>query len=415
MAISVGRRPGPIAWSRCPTKYFFSYTLQTPGDKLQAQFLWLEGGVNIPSSAELANIAYPITAINGGVTMNEIHELIDPFLMFDMPGNFQLGSDAKNPQRRETAYAVVQLRYRAWNPTSAPGYTTYDTNLYMVKGGWSRMAYDLDVQQNDQSNFSSGNFFRAGKQYLTSVPSGRMMTPEEWGWILFLSGTDNAMLVVYNVTYLDGSTGSISRALTGLSGSFFSQSWFLPLGVAQAELDPDNKGVKKYTIAVIDDTVEATERMSYVVNIDQRPYYNSLVLYYRNSMGGIDHIRLRGVTETTADVEKQEYRQFRKTDSNNEGGNAYYKSLLRYSYKGSTGYISKAHAQSLAELYNSTAAWVLHKGEWMNMRIKPQKMTPIASEDMLYSCEVEFETANQFELVAQDALELDTYNPAEPA
>ena len=368
---------------------------------------------NETSGEELATTSYPITNSNYGLTAYDLQNIIDPYLKYDMPRNLELGSNSSDGQTTTSSRMIVRLKYSTWAPGINNNWTSHPDLLYVIKGGWRHMGFDLNYQQNASNQFTTTlKFYYNRERACTMIPSGRTMTPDEWGWLLYATEQNVDQVANYNITYKDGTTANINRTFG--TGGCYGKTFFIPLGVEQAALDPSNKGVVSYELHILTTPGFPQDLLTYKINIDSRPYYNSRVLYYRNSMGGVDHIRLRGITMVGAETSKQEYRQFPNIQGNYEGENPFFNSKLRYRFKGNTGYISRAHALALADAFNSTGAWFLHKGNWVNLRIPPQKMPDISSAEQLYNVTIEFETANEFDVLPEEVFDIETYNPGVP-
>lgn len=409
MPVNFVSRPTILCWTKNYMHFQVAYWGMTPGQRFQLEFVDPLNSFNV-----LAAVEYPITAAIGLITIKDIDKIVDNFVSYFQPSF--LTTDVSEVIQEATGQTMTfGVRHRIWSPTGTTAWEYPNVYHAISKGGIGDINTQSEFNINHPAGgtFSASTFFISGNRFCTHIPSGRSMRPDEWGWLLYLTeqgatGSGPVQRISYDIKYADGTGTVISRTIpVGSNPDYFGRCWHVPIGIEQAKLDPTNKGVRYYEVVVHKDA-PYVELQRYRIYADYRPVYNSLTLYYRNSMGGIDQILLRGVNQISGgEVEKKEYMQHRAfLQINGEGESPYFESEMRLQFRGNTGYISPKHKQALAEAFNSTGAWLMKGNKWLPMRIPAQKMEPISSEDGLHDYVIEFETAGTFKTLPRQLTQM---------
>ena len=385
MAISISKKPNLMTWSKNPIVFSFTYTGGDASWKLQVQLTTLDGSV-------IAEVQYPVQGYTGGVDI-PVHDLIDPYISDVLPGNLSGGTTDANTEVSDNILSY-KIQYRFIGSGLSNPFTV-DSHTYQAIKGYMG---DLDTNGEYDVNYTSyAMFLPNNSQWLTWVPSGRIMTPTEWGWLMYFT-LDNpyAPTVKYTMTYMDGTTATISKVLINTTGptDYSMRTWFVPIGISQAKLDPTIKGVQYYTIQVQDSNGDLSA--AYKINVDNAPYYNTMTLFYRNSFGGIDQIQLKGMIDWNIETVKSEYEQRRYYPPNTNGTNPFYDATLRPSWTGNTGYLSKSHVIALQELLGGKYCALLYDGQWLPVRVPANKFTIYSKKDALHNVAITFEAAATF-------------------
>jgi hypothetical protein len=387
-----------MCWSKAFMFYGFGYSMMTPGWKLQIRFCDPNNAFSV-----IGEIEYPIMKTSDAIIAADIQHIIDTYLVYKMPTKL---TTAVSEQVEESVGNVknICVQYRPWAPGMNLAWTTDNYFPFIVKGGYSNMMpfNEKNINMGAMGGFNAANFYPTGSRFLTFIPSGRYMLPNEWGWLMYLPDLGATVdgpsqKVYYLVAYADGTGAILPSSIPNSDVDYFGHTWYIPMGVQQAKIDPDSKGVLYYDIVVRREDTGANLAI-YRVNVDNRTFYDTITLYYRNSLGGIDHICLRDNVELFGgQTDKKETRQHRTLAGNYNGESPYYHSQVRPMFKGSTGYISKGHKNALIELYNSREAWLLKNGEWLGIRIPAQKYDGVNSRDGMHAAMITYEAASQFE------------------
>jgi hypothetical protein len=276
---------------------------------------------------------------------------------------------------------------------------TQDTVPFsVIKGGVDDLTFYGEL--NIHSASSGGNLpLPRSSQFLTWVPSGRMLTPNEWSWLLFLCLDPSLHYVQYSMQYADGTNTNIVRLFDNPSNlPSTNRNWYIPVGIQQGDLDPLGIGVIRYTVEVYHISSPLNILIgSYGIVVDNRPYYNPITLYYRNSIGGWDNLMLRGEISASSDTERKEAAHH--VLHSQAGTNVFFLSSLRPKWKGYTGYISREHMAALNDLLLSTECALLIGGQWLPVRITTKTLEYFSSKNNLHSTAIEFDTAGSFDSI----------------
>lgn len=398
MALSVLFRPNSaVLWSKSYFQYQLQGQMMTVGNKVQYQFCRYD------NDQVLSDNTMPIINRTQTFTLSDCQELIDPHLLYVMPtpGSPYIVETYSNIMR-------VYIRFRELAPGTNPPWISDKGNpRVVIKGGISDLVFRSEFDTN-HSTYSRERFTPFGDQFLTWIPADpdrRILHKDEQGWLMVHTDSAAAPWVTYNVFYMDGSNYAFKRALpVNGNTNYLHRTFYLPIGIEQANLDPGKKGVFKYRIGLYGVGISTYGTF----DIDHRPFRNAKTLYYRNSFGGMDHIHLHGIIAlSTSDPDKKEYSQHRTfLAANMDGETPYFRSKLKFRFKANTGFISKAHKLALADLINTTFCALIIDNQFIPMRVPPQKFEPIGSQDGLHSYSIEFETAGEFETLPRQLFDL---------
>lgn len=133
------------------------------------------------------------------------------------------------------------------------------------------------------------------------------------------------------------------------------------------------------------------------VTIDQRAYYETHVLLFRNSLGGLDTVRLRGQTDFEA--------EYTRTAATRVLPPSYYTSLnLNRSkittateeekWKGDTGFLSKKSIDRLRDLLLSNEVYAYRSGKLIPVEIATKSAKFFGNRDNLQSLQLEWQNAH---------------------
>lgn len=370
--------------------------------RLQVQF-WDAG-----NNSMISEVEYPFTATSGGIYLNNGEALTDHYLKYQLPGHTVINTGLNH--ELTAAVKRIYIKYRVFVPGTTPAYTSDIANIInVVKGGVASMNQSQDFFRNMNSTLDPASWLPGGGNFLTWRPAPQQLLPTQWSWVYYLSTIPGQQKLDYAVQYLDGTSasipgGNLENAQPSVP-SYQYRAWCIPVGLPQLALDPDGKGVKRFAVNVrntLTNVLYATR--NYIV--DARPYYDLVFLYYRNSVGGLESLAMRGDVELSGDTEKGEYEQSSATPANSDGQNPYYDSRLRPKWKLNTGYISRKEREGLLEVYNTTFAALLLNGQWCQLRIPPQKVEPYLLSDNLHNMSIEVETAATFHTLPRELFDI---------
>jgi hypothetical protein len=398
MAITIVGAPGPVIWTKNTARFVFSYTLMSAAWKLEVQFL------DAVSNAVITTVQYPFSGASGVILM-DVEKILDAAVPFNFAP--ATGSGIAS-QESLFFFRRIYLKYRPANTGTVQPWVT-DPNSYKIcRGGISHLNFVNDLLVNNSASvFTPSYFYPSSHKYLTWMPDFRFMAPDESGWLTYFSNdAANTQTVFYSAFYKDGTTTIFQENLAGYgAGDFTHRAWYIPIGIDQCSLDPTGKGVKYYTIKVYKIVGLAyTVLSTLTINVDNRPSYHPLTVYYRNSVGGWDQLRLRGEHEKNLDVEKKEYE--RRRDAGVNGANPYYDSMLRPSFKVNTGFLTPEMMAAAVDLVNAKDMALLLDDVWIPVRMKSKQLKWNDTRLQRQEAILEFETAGSYATMPKQLMDL---------
>lgn len=397
MAVALLGKPSPVCWTKNPIEFGFAYALVQTTWKLHVQIVDTNG------TFVYGEVQYPFTATAGGISI-PMQGLLDPLVAHVVPAAFT------GQQEQTASMKPFRLRWRTITGLGTATAWTLDAQTYIaIKGGIAHLNGWEERQVNGTGNvFTPAKFFPStAHNFLTWIPSGRLITPDEYAWLNYFS-TDSAnnQFVVYDVTFADGTFASSNQNLPTYGGGDFQYRYFnIPVGITQCALDPTGKGVRSVTVKICKNHAIPTILSSYTFNIDNRPYYDTMTVHYINSFSGVETLKLRGAIQGGASVEKKEYEQL-PVGSNVFGKNPYYDSDMRATWKANSGFMTDEHATALLDMVNSLHMGIILNNVWQPVRIKNKEAVYRNTVDKKNNFPIELESAGTFKTFPAELMKL---------
>lgn len=387
------KQPPEISFSGNPMPYFFSITPYGTIEK--AQDIKLIVRVLVESLFGNNNFIevkvqafYPNT--NGQIKI-EIQTLIDPFLEYYTPKlSLIKPAQAFNQRKR------YRVQYTLQKDGAIIGDIQSSPILYAIKGG---MSYD----QWHPSQFFNKNILQ-DKNPLNFIAVGEKCHVAEKKYLFWIYPfADNKVQTVMIDIMLDDN----SIIQYDLPYTIFCGKWGIccvPIGFNQLNLSafvPVGKWPVSYSVKVMNaDNIAIVAPIVY--NIDHRNFYDTYQLLYRNSLGGIDTIRLRGAVDFEADYVRQNAERT-VPPSYYSNGNLLAQSIDENAeetpkFKGDTGFLSKASVDKLRDLFLSPQKMELENGKLLPISINNKNVKFFSNKENLYSLQIEWQRAytNEF-------------------
>lgn len=394
MPVSIAQSPGPINWTKNSINFGFTYSLMTLGWKLEIRLK------DFTTNAIIARVELPFNGTSGSMSY-DIKAICDPYPVFATPA-FLTALNSDNTQDISQHRRRVYIDFKPVG-TGAPTTYTSSSPFYIVKGGIGEMTVN-ELFVNNNVILNPTYFFPYGQKFLTWIPPhstalpGRRMTPNEWGWLGYMSTTDIGQQYVRYVihTVATASTFIQDKILNGSIGTGnLYKMWLIPMGVGQGKLDTYNQGIHWVEISIM--TGNTVLQGPYRYYIDNRPYYETLTVFFRNSMGCFDHINFKGEIDNTISPKKEE------TQIGELQPMFYSKS--RPSWKANTGWLTKGQVRAFFEIVNSTECYLVHNERLIQVRI-PEQTLAWNTKDDLKSAQVTIEAAAEFEIMPRQLTSL---------
>lgn len=322
---------------------------------------------------------------NGKIDI-DISSILDPYLEYFTPRLTQLNPvQAINQRKRFRIDYLLQI-------DNLPVGTVQQSEIFNVcKGG---MSYDsfhpsLLFTQHITDN-QRPLFFPIQKEY-TGTKEVRFMF-----WMYPF--TDQAPLkVVYKVYYEDNSIGTktIDRTITlskwgiGCVAAGYEQ--------CKLQLIAPTKTPVRYTVEIQRSASNEVVIAPITFWIDHRSFYNTSTLLYRNSLGGIDTIRMRGQIDVEQEYSRENAVQTVPPNTYNNlnlfGEAIAVQNEEIPSYKGDTGFLRREMIDRLRDLFLSLQVIEEKDGKLIPVVLKNGKTKFFANRDTLLSLQIEWQHA----------------------
>jgi len=350
----------------------------------------------------------------------DVHSLIDPYLSYYLPRpGLQKAVQCPQQCRR------YKLSYLLLKGADMVGLVTETEAFNAIKGG---MAYE---------HWHPSNFFTqhitAEKNPLHFIIPGEKVAPGQpmflfWIYphpepalqyvsvnIILSTGAVMQLLIDADETFIVDENGDsiivgneniitppIGSGSITTSGGTKWMVWCKPIGFEQLGLNaslPAGAYPVNYTVEV--KTTDTVIVAPITINLDHRQFYNTYDIFYRNSAGGLEALRLRGIVDMEADYSRQ---QAQRTvppsyyQNLNLLGTTSQDSEEKLKFKGDTGFLGKAAANKLRDLFLSPQVHELEDGRLLPVVVNTKATKFYSNRDNLISSQVEWQRAftNQF-------------------
>jgi hypothetical protein len=277
----------------------------------------------------------------GKITL-DASSIVSPYLEYYTP----------RPDLAKPVEAVNQRkRFNVKTILNAPGLydlpPIYEFPFYysVIKGGLSQQAWHY-------KEFFTKVILEQ-KQPLLFPAAKELVDPEALKFFYWIYPFDDQALqtVTYKVYFSDGTSATLDQATKLISGKWAVNC--VPCGFSQSGLNaiiPLNKSAVKYSVTVGTET--QTIVAEYFFTLDNRNFYEPYYLLYRNSIGGLETVRLLGQVDLAADYARQQARRTLPpswygaviTDESTEE---------TFSYTADTGFMGKEELLKLRDLFLS--------------------------------------------------------------
>lgn len=392
MAIEIKRRPYEWSWSGNPVQYRLYSDQAAVDDSIFFEVKIMFKKIADGAYTEIVTLPYSPAA---GTADVDIKDVLDSLLEHELP-LLQVDETAATEATTQTGNFYIQFR-QITEANPDPSWEDSEKDFYrsVIKGG-------IDYFKWRGNNFWLNYFTAPEIPFLTWQKSGRLAAIDERMYLawLYKIGYVAGGLKVFAVAYFtDGTTTSVSATFGGTSGNVF----YIPAGASQWGLDliyPDKK-IYYWTINVVDITdpenaVPVSQIFKYYA--DNRNDYNDVGLNYRNSLGGLDSNKVRGVIDDTLNYEFTE--QDHTYEPNYfEGNNITAKRIISNSkerkiWKGDIGYLAKEDQDRFRDSHLKRELWWERSKKWWPVILLTGNQKQKSSEDHLWSFPIEFTLAS---------------------
>ena len=388
MAITVNKRPASRCWSGNPIHYLL-YSAAADADNT----IYFEIRVKFKSSAAAAYsniLEFPYKPVLGTAKI-DIQDILDGLLEHELP---YLPEDTTEPSPHISYKATGQfyIEFREiTTSTPDPSWTTTESSYarFVAKGGLSFEKWRGD-------NYWA-NYFDVSKPFLTWMESDRMRSFNDLFWLAWLNLTDIPeydIKMLVTTVFTDGSENvqTLDNPVPVRAIGYF------PAGADQLQLDEIDatKTIYYWELQVINGGTNPEEplSMAFRIYLDNRNDYNDMTLQYRNSLGGLDPVRVRGVVEMNS---QRDFTQIEKVVLNDyyeghyiQGRIAADNSTEVLIYKGDIGHLGKEEQDRLRDLHLKREVWMARQMKWLPVMLLTPSAKLRTTEDKLFSMPLEW-------------------------
>lgn len=392
MAITVNKRPNDRNWSGNPIHYLL-YSADAESDST----IYFEIRVKFKrqdAAAYSTIVTLPYKPVAGTAKV-DIQDILDGLLEHELPYLPSSGSfPSPNFSTKATGHFYIEFREITTAEPDPEWDDSEDANeRFVIKGGLSFEKWRGD-------NYWV-NYFDLVKPWLTWQESGRMKAASELVWLAFLNLTDtdiSQIKVQLTVTFTDGST-NVSNIDFAVQEN---QIGYFPAGYEQldlASIDP-TKTVHYWQLQVVKVSTNPTEPLTtpHIFYLDNRQDYNDVTLHYRNSLGGLDSARVRGVIEYNA---QRDFSQIERivlhdyfTEHYINGRIGADNSTEQLIYKGDIGHLGKEEQDRLRDIHLKREVWWGKQEKWLPVMLLTGTQPLRKSTDKLFAMPIEFTIAS---------------------
>jgi hypothetical protein len=389
MAITVLQRPYTRNWSGNPIHYRL-YSAAAEADatiyfQIRVLFKRLD-------QADFSNIIeFPYTPVKGTAKI-DIQDILDGLLEHELPYLV----DGISPYLSSKATGKFYIHYREIT-TAEPDpdwtETEEENELLVVKGG-------ISFEQWRGDNYWT-NYFDITKPFLTWKKSGDLHSVDEKIWLAWLNLTEiypGDIRIKRTVRFTDGSE-NVAYYDNPVNEN---QIGYFPVGATQLQLeiiDPA-KHIYWWEIQVMNTGTNPYEPVSELFRfyLDNRPDENATTLHYRNSLGGLDPARIRGVIDYTA---QREFSQTERIVLHDYFSNYFIKGRVGAEnstelkvMKGNIGHLGKEQQDRIRDLHLKREVWQERQEKWLPILLLTGTQQLLTSKDQLFDMPLEWTIAS---------------------
>jgi ribosomal protein L21E len=407
MELTLIKKPHEFSFSGSPIAFTFvltPYRIYDQDHDIRLQFRVLIERSFRSDIYELAYEEQKLPSPDGRIDF-ELQTVIDPYIKHALPDTSIILPEVAQGQslRFKIEYSLI----RDGEPVllTASDYTDTTSPFTVIKGGmsyplWSPVMYFYNIV-NHKHFLGIDSTVR--KVFTNQLLFCYVLAQREAGAGGFYL---NTYTFIYAVTGSDGIVYSKTVTASDDLVSFYPGNIIIvPAGYNQMELGdllPDGVLPVSYTVKVhqqigFSGGFEEIDLAIAYFEIDHRQFYNYHDLFYYNSAGGLNSLRLRGQVEFEAEYEKQEARAVGTPDYFTNGIPDAQTLILKpeetQKSKGATGFLTKDEAEKLRDIFLSQEVYEYKHDKLVPVVINNNNVKFYANRDSLISLMIEWSDA----------------------
>lgn len=397
MAIQIKKRPYKYCFTGNPVHYeLYSAAAAADPSIYFEVFVFFNG--NNGTGAVTQPFEY--AAVAGYAEVN-IQDILEGFLEYELPDFSGTERDVR-PALGAMGKAWIAFREVTLQNSNA-GFDNSEEEFapWIIKGGISMFKYQGN---NFFTHYYNVPTPMAPRPFLTWQKSNRLAAYHERMYLLYLLIDDlqgASIEAVAKVTYTDGSYVEYSTTLPTVQNRLL----YIPSGAAQWGFS-QAKQIWYWEITVkanitLNNPDAISESFRYYA--DNRHDENDITLHYRNSLGGLDSVRIRGLVEYNLEYTYDEQQRIQRPDyfsghyfdpQKTIGNN---KELL--TFRGDVGHLQHEEQDRLRDAFQKRETWWEMGGlKWVPVNIITKSLKQKTSGDNRWSLPIDFTLAHEGDL-----------------
>jgi hypothetical protein len=326
----------------------------------------------------------------------DVAQLLDCQLKHTLPDFDEANERKAWIAKKQAAEFYISFRY-VWGETTSDWNTSESEYVRLVyKGG-------INYHHFRGNNFWVNYFDDELTPFLTWQVSKRLAGNQERMYLGYMITDDlgnNTRYARIKILYTDGTFEFINcPKFNGAKGTV----WFVPVGALQLGLQAlsPTKDIYRWEVTIsyfdLGTGIQALSR-TFRYELDNRADYNDVTLHYRNSLGFIDSLRVRGeikenleysYEETESPVLPNYYDGFALQRVRGSSNNREIKT-----YKGDIGYLGKEGQERTRDMNVRREVWRERRLKWWPVSLITKSFELRSSNSGRFSMPVEFQLAD---------------------
>ncbi len=386
--ITVKQRPYKYNWTGNSVYYQLYSEAASADTSIFFEVRTFFKGANESDYELVATLPFAPTA--GSVKFN-IQDVLHAHLEYNMPDLYDDASVIEMP-RQSGSFYIDFREVSATNSNPPWDSSEIEYSREIIKGGIHLFHF--------KGNNYWFSYHPTNMPFLTWQQSGRLAALYERMYLAWycMDIIDIGKLVArVNVTFADNTTATKDIVVP----AFQHLVYHIPSGASQLGLSllGIGKRIWYWTIQLFDITgTPVAKSQVFKYYLDNRNDYNDVTLHYRNSLGGIDSVRVRGVLETNLNYEIVQTSGLLPSDyfMNDQlpAIDSIHKSKETAIYRGDVGHLGKEEQDRLRDAFLQRQCFRERMGKWWPVKLINTNTKLRSSKDMRWGMPIEWQYAD---------------------
>lgn len=388
MSIVITKRPYGRSFSGNPVHYELTSATASTDSNIFFEFRLMFRLIGDALFTEVGRMSWFPT---GGVAEINVQDMLHSQLIWQVPA---FPADEKTVQRADQQTGQFYIEFREITPTDQnPAFDTSELDFIrtIIRGG-------INFFKWAGNNFWV-NYYNVKKPFLTWQLNGRLSGIQERMYLGYLCNDDGMTSVVIRarVTYLDLSQDLVELPFSPVLDCLY----YVPSGAFQWGFDQlaaaAGKSIYYWEIFIVnlsDPASPQTVSEVFKYYADNRNNLNDITLHYRNSLGGLDSVNVRGVVDESLDYNYQEQDITFKPDYFDSHVITAQKLITetqeQQTWKGDIGYLEKEEQDRLRDAQIQRDVYMKTGSKWWPINIITKNLKLKSTGDMKFSLPIEF-------------------------